>query len=1200
MDSEPLIEDNVEGMDQVEHMLKYPERDLGDTTVHMVETYMLDIKTMSIQKVNIPFNKAVERIFLEFLYNAEDNTAASDEAGIPRGAIYVTITPTYISIKNEGKPISTDIKYQKPPHQNKPVLHPDGSIMRRVEFMFGRLLTSGNYNNNSRKVGGRFGIGAKAGVIFSVYCEVDVANDIEKKRYKQIWKNNMSIREFTGEHNIPEDYEGPSYTKITYLLDFARFYDDDTQFEFAGKRKYSASMIHAFAKHCADASVTAQVPVYFNNKLIDCRDEEGRPGILKYANLYFPNMKLTGYQGKQHVLLQCGENMCLVLDTPGNGTTISFVNGVINEEGGVHVDRWRKLIFKFITTYVKEQTKFGKKAKMEINKHIMENISMIIICRLLCPKYKSQTKDKVVSPVPNVSLTTPDEEEYNINKIYKWNGVKAVIDIVKAKLNLLLKKNDGSKNEYLSDVEIIDAKYVAHPQYAIECSLYVTEGKSARNFPLKGECGDYDGAMAIQGKFQNVGICDAETYDKNPEIIAIKKALGLKEGMDYSEPENEDDPDPINTLRYGKHVIILSDQDIDGMHIRGLLLNFFMKRFPSLLKRKNPYVLIMETPLYKVKYHGRTLPFYSKKEYEDWVNGVSVPLYEGEDRTKIVAQRFKGLGSSTDDDIIETRKYKRVVAPRWDAKAEQFMSIAFDEGNEDERKKWLLSWDSTNGVGIHCNKYPNDSISHFVTGPLCEFTWNNTGRTIPRLDDGLKKGQRKILTVILDMAKEKTVSQVMGVVKDAMHYENGEESIYRTIVNMANYCVGTNNYPLLKAGGQFDSREGHVAAHSRYISVSQSHILKYLFRKEDTCILKYQYYGKDKIEPECYYPIFPIFAMNGDEGVGTGWSTDIPPYTIRSIYATILWWLKCRAGTQTMDRYNSTEQCPFVEPPELIPWYKHYQGSIERIGKHWYSIGACQEIKSTKKIKDVLITEIPVTQTIETYSKKLEKMKTTPIDKNWTDTKNKCPMWIKDFKLEPSKMEYNYKGKNYIEILPRFKISQPTCLHSFEGGALKIFGLMEKISETNIVLLNSDGTPCSYAEEGDPHIHPVTKAISAFCSQRYDAYIRRRNTLMKLWKDKMDYLELKKRYIKDVINNIILFRDDNNKPRPESEMEQELLDKGYPIKFLETDHRTCTIQGIARINDEIKKFQVKYDKYKKTSPANLWLEELKTFLNSLE
>jgi DNA topoisomerase-2 len=126
------IMSEYQNLDPLEHLLRYPERDLGDTTFHIAHKHMVDMNTMRLYGEEIAFNDAIERLFLEIAYNAADNVERSRQCGIDPGSIYIDMSNQLIRVKNEGRPISCNMQ--------------PGTDLYIPEFIFGKLMTSSNYD----------------------------------------------------------------------------------------------------------------------------------------------------------------------------------------------------------------------------------------------------------------------------------------------------------------------------------------------------------------------------------------------------------------------------------------------------------------------------------------------------------------------------------------------------------------------------------------------------------------------------------------------------------------------------------------------------------------------------------------------------------------------------------------------------------------------------------------------------------------------------------------------------------------------------------------------------------------------------------------------------------------------------------------------------------------------------------------------
>lgn len=155
-------------------------------------------------------------------------------------------------------------------------------------------------------------------------------------------------------------------------------------------------------------------------------------------------------------------------------------------------------------------------------------------------------------------------------------------------------------------------------------------------------------------------------------------------------------------------------------------------------------------------------------------------------------------------------------------------------------------------------------------------------RSIPSVADGLKPGQRKVMYGCFkrNLKKEIKVAQLGGYVSENTAYHHGEQSLTATIVGLAQKFVGSNNINLLEPNGQFGTRMqgGKDAASARYIFTNTSAMTRAVFHPADDPLLTYLVEDGQRIEPEYYLPTVPLILINGADGIGTGWSTQIPNY----------------------------------------------------------------------------------------------------------------------------------------------------------------------------------------------------------------------------------------------------------------------------------------------------------------------------------
>ena len=276
------------------------------------------------------------------------------------------------------------------------------------------------------------------------------------------------------------------------------------------------------------------------------------------------------------------------------------------------------------------------------------------------------------------------------------------------------------------------------------------------------------------------------------------------------------------------------------------------------------------------------------------------------------------MGTSTPAEAREWFKDLHEVKYQWDDKTDDSINLAFNKKQADDRKKWLSKYDPTKML------IPDDGkalYTDFVNNELIHFSNADNIRSLPHLIDGLKPSQRKILYSCFkrNLKDEIRVAQLAGYVSEYAAYHHGEASLNSTIVGMAQNFVGANNINLLKPVGQFGSRlqGGSDAASPRYIHTYLEDIVSKIFRKEDACLLKHLDDDGELVEPEYYLPVVPLLAINGSVGIGTGYSTDIPPYKPDDIV--------------TLIRHRLQGTIDTLEGRPLDPWWWGFKGKTVRV-----------------------------------------------------------------------------------------------------------------------------------------------------------------------------------------------------------------------------------------------------------------------------
>ena len=856
-------------LSQVEHVKTRASMYIGSLHVQPCEHYILVEETF--QKKNLNISPGLFKIFDEVISNAFDQTIRDPTLK----NIKVTVDKGEISIMNDGVGIPVE------PFEDNP------SLMI-PEVLFGALLSGSNFDDTQdRYTAGMNGIGAAAANIFSSKFEIDICDGT--KRYIQTWKNNM------GEKSTPKitSKKGKGFVRVTFQPDFPRF----------GLSELDTDHIDLFKRRTYDiAALThAGVTVEFNGAKIKIKE------FIKYA----------AYFGKEPLVTVKNPNWEISICMSDNGFGhMSFVNSVSTMLGGTHVESFfYHIANSIIETFDQKQKKFSGSLKPAM---IREKLFLLMNGKVVNPTFNSQTKETLVTPAKNLDL--PRLSEKDIAKLYKAFS-DDLLETLVAKEEKKLNKTDGKKTSRVIVPKLDDARH-AGTSKGQQCTLIITEGDSARAFAISGlskEDRAWYGVFPLRGKLLNVRDASVTQITNNTEITALKQILGLKNGKKY---------EFLKDLRYGK-LMILTDQDLDGHHIKGLVLNWIDTFWPELIDLG--FTCSMFTPIVKAFKGNDVKSYYSIPDFEKDHKAGLLRNYK--------VKYYKGLGSSSSKEAKEyfASLKKNTIQFKPDSQTRETLSKAFKKDRADDRKAWIL--ENTGREDFTVN---NPNITQFVNDELVQFSVYDNQRSIPNVMDGLKPSQRKILYTCLEKLgnEEIKVAQLAPKVAQETSYHHGDVSLIGAIVNMAQDFVGSNQKNLLLPNGMFGTRlvGGKDAASARYIFTQVNPVTRQLFPKEDTPLLDFEESDGQKVEPTYFVPVIPMVLVNGCTGIGTGFSTYVPTYKVKDI-------------VDNLHRYLRGE--PMVE---IHPYYEGFQGTITSEGQGKYTVTG----KYTMNGKNLHVTELPL------------------------------------------------------------------------------------------------------------------------------------------------------------------------------------------------------------------------------------------------
>ncbi|KAL1952730.1 hypothetical protein VTO42DRAFT_4408 [Malbranchea cinnamomea] len=1044
--------DKYRRLSPVEHILTRPDTYIGSIERTEQQMWVYNSETELMEYREVSFVPGLYKIFDEIIVNAADNK--QNDQSMDEIRVTIDREAGEISVWNNGRGIPVEI------HSKEKVYIP--------EMIFGHLLTSSNYDDNQQKVtGGRNGYGAKLCNIFSNEFTVETADSNTKKKFKLTWTDNMSKM---GKPKIT-DYKGDDYTKVTFKPDFKRFgmengMDDD--------------FVALVKRRVYDLAGTVKVTVKLNGTRVNVRN------FKRYMELYMNAIKKERGEDAQT------DKSELITDNPdprwevgfavsdGTFQQVSFVNSIATTSGGTHVNYIADQICNRLVEVLKKKNKTGATLKpAQIRNHIF----IFVNCLIVNPAFTSQTKEQLTTKVSQFGSKCTLSEDFFKKIINKTQVMDNILHFAERKADQIMKKTDGGRRQRMNNPKLVDANK-AGTKEGYRCTLILTEGDSAKGLAMAGRAvvgPDHFGVFPLRGKLLNVRDATVDQISKNQEIQNIKSFLGLQHKKEYTDTKG---------LRYG-HLMIMTDQDHDGSHIKGLLINYFQCAFPSLLKIPG-FLLEFITPIVKVwkgdpKNPSKVKRFFTMPEYEAWKAANN----DGRGWQK---KYYKGLGTSSAEDtqVYFTdldRHLKEFHAMQ--ENEEKLIELAFSKKKADERKEWLRQFKPGTYLDHSVDKI---TYTDFINKELILFSMADNIRSIPSVVDGFKPGQRKVLYTCFQRNQKKDVKvvELAGFVSGLTAYQHGETSLQQTIVGLAQNFVGSNNVNCLEPSGNFGSRlqGGSDAASARYIYTRLSPFARRIFHPIDDALLKHNIDDGKPIEPEIYVPVIPMILVNGADGIGTGWSTSIPNYNPEEIVENL---------KRMMDG---------KEPIPMKPWFRGFTGEVTGSGDKWKFSGI---IKQTGD-NEVEITELPIRTWTQDFKDRLEEI----------IKAEKVPSFIKDYK------DYNTNTKVHFVI----QLDDKHAKRVIEEGLEEKFKLSKTITTSNMVAFDAEGRITKYDTAED--------ILKAFYAVRIKYYEKRKQYQLDQMQKELDKLTNQARFIQMIIDGKLVISK-----KSKSTLMQELKEKGF-------------------------------------------------------
>ena len=884
--------ESVQKLTHIEHVLKRPDSYVGPVELGTEPYWILNGDKFS--KKNLKYSPALLKIFDEILVNAIDRNSLHPKH-VSSISVAIDKDVGSVTIENNGPLGGISVRM----HEKEGLWNP--------ELVFGHLLTSTNYDDTQKRiVGGRNGYGAKLANIYSTEFSIVIKDHEAKQMYTQSWSKNMTVCD---PPKIKKHSGATSSVAITFTPEWKRF----------GMSKMDDTIYKIFQKRVWDANIctTQNCKVKFNGDVLTKQSFE------TYAKMH---------EGVEEVTCVNGDRWSVCIGPAENGMEqVSFVNGLCTNKGGTHVDHAANLIANGIID------EMAKKIKLR-PQQVKNTFNIFVKATLENPTFSSQVKSECTSK--SQSFGSKFEPPKNFVKNALKTGIAdELLALSKFKEMKELAKTDGTRKSKITGIPKLDDANKAGTAQSGKCTLIVTEGDSAKTLAVAGLSvvgRDHYGVFPLRGKCKNVRDVSVAQLTSNQEFNDLKKILGLQQGKEYTS---------VSELRYGR-LMIMTDADNDGSHIKGLILNMIHYFWPSLLKLN--FVVSMVTPIIKATKGSQTKSFYTDSAFRTWYG-------DGKQGWKI--KYYKGLGTSTSAEAREYFKKIQDLTVKFDVDTmtDDSIILAFDKKKADARKSWLLENTAKDAdqLEVPYGSVKQLDISDFVHKDLVNFSLADLKRSIAHMADGLKPSQRKVMYACFkkNLKDEMKVAQLAAFVAEKSAYHHGEVSLADTIVKLANDYTGSNNINLLEPCGQFGTRlmGGKDASQTRYIFTKLTKEARKIFDPKDDAILNYLDDDGRPIEPDFYMPTLPMVLVNGTEGIGTGFSCYVPPFKPDDIKDNI-------------KRILSGDE---IVP--MRPWFRGFKGVVHKEEDTWMMEGVWNWSG-----RNIVVTELPPGRWTQDYKEYLD------------------------------------------------------------------------------------------------------------------------------------------------------------------------------------------------------------------------------------
>ncbi|MCX7656068.1 MAG: DNA topoisomerase (ATP-hydrolyzing) subunit B [Treponemataceae bacterium] len=568
------------------------------------------------------------------VYEVVDNSVDEAMQGHCTEILVVLEKNDIVRVEDNGRGIPVDI-------------HPTEGVSA-LELVMTKLHAGGKFDKKSYKVsGGLHGVGVSVVNALSTWCEVFVHRD--SKVYYQKYRI-----------GVPEEavkVVGTSDKRGTIV----RFKADDTIFETV---TYNFDTLSNRLRELAFLNKGLKISIRDERltqpKIHDFLFEGGIVSFVQYLNegkkvLHNDVIYLNGLRDDVEV------EVAIQYNDTYNEMMFSFVNDINTREGGTHLVGFKSALTRTLNEYLKK-SKLSKKLEESLSgDDVREGLTAVLSVKVPNPQFEGQTKGKLGNSEVKGIVESLVNEQLELFLDQRPDIVNAILEktVLAAKARIAARQaRDATRRKNIMESAGLPGKLAdCSEKDPAKCELFIVEGDSAGGSAKMGRDRTFQAILALWGKMLNVEKTRIEKIISNEKLQPIIASIGAGIGDSFD----------ISKIRYHK-IIIMADADVDGSHIRTLLLTFFYRYMRELIERGHVYLAM--PPLYKITYEKKVFYAYNDEEKE------RILAQAGRDSEKISVQRYKGLGEMNPEQLWETTM---------DPKRRNIIQVHMDDAVEAER-----------------------------------------------------------------------------------------------------------------------------------------------------------------------------------------------------------------------------------------------------------------------------------------------------------------------------------------------------------------------------------------------------------------------------------------------------------------------------------------------------------------------------------